>query len=257
MKDRVNSAETELEQYILRPDQLADDGYLLLPSVFTADQVNAITADLASAFASDSSGSTLRAEDGSVYGARNLLQLWPAVADVWRRPVLQYLLANTLGPDFGLVRVLYFDKPPQQSWALPWHKDMTIAVRNNRLSSEHFAKPTVKVGVPHVEAPQWLLKKMLTMRLHLDDMTDDNGPLKVLPGSHHSGKAAASSDRTPVTILGQRGDVLAMRPLLSHCSSKSQAEGTHRRVLHYEFSGIEQLPDGYAWHDFIRGESLP
>jgi hypothetical protein len=247
----------------LRPDQLADDGYLLLPSVFTADQVDAIAADLASAFASDSGGSTLRAEDGSIYGARNLLQLWPAVADIWRQSMLHHLLADTLGPDFGLVRVLYFDKPPQQSWALPWHKDMTIAVRNNRLPSEHFAKPTVKVGVPHVEAPQWLLEMMLTLRLHLDDMTDANGPLKVLPGSHRSGKRPPAplpegeGRMMPVTILGQRGDVLAMRPLLSHCSNKSQAEGTHRRVLHYEFAGIEQLPDGYAWHDFVRGGSSP
>jgi hypothetical protein len=149
---------------------------------------------------------------------------------------------------------LYFDKPPEQSWALPWHKDMTIAVRNNRLPSEHFSKPTLKVGVPHVEAPQWLLENMLTLRLHLDDVTESNGPLKVLPGSHQSGKAAGSGKRIPVTILGGRGDVLAMRPLLSHCSNKSLPGTTlHRRILHYEFSGIPQLPDGYLWHDFVSG----
>jgi Phytanoyl-CoA dioxygenase (PhyH) len=164
------------------------------------------------------------------------------------------LLADMLGPGFGLVRVLYFDKPPDQSWALPWHKDMTIAVKNNRLPSEHFAKPTFKAGVPHVEAPEWLLENMLTLRLHLDDVTESNGPLKVLPGSHRTGKSGASGDRAPITILGERGGILAMRPLLSHCSNKSQAETTqHRRILHYEFAGIGELPDGYAWHDFIRG----
>ena len=84
-------------------------------------------------------------------------------------------------------------------------------------------------------------------------MTDENGPLKVMPGSHHSGKTPSSSGRAPVTILGRRGDVLLMRPLLSHCSNKS-APGTkqRRRILHYEFSGTSELPDGYAWHDYVR-----
>jgi hypothetical protein len=203
------------------------------------------------AFAEDANGSTLRSADGSIYGARNLLQLWPPVIDAWQHAPLPEILAEVLGPAFGLVRVLYFDKPPEQSWALPWHKDMAIAVRNNRLPSDQFGKPTFKAGVPHVEAPEWLLENMMTLRLHLDDMTEENGPLKVLPGSHRSGTA----DQPPVTILGGRGDVLLMRPLLSHASNKSHPETKqHRRILHFEFSGIEALPDGYAWHDFIRSE---
>jgi hypothetical protein len=232
--------------------ELDDDGYVLLHTVFPPERAAAIGAGLAEAFASDFGGSTLRTEDGSIYGARNLLQLWPAVAEVCRQAPFSELLADTLGPSFGLVRVLYFDKPPESSWALPWHKDMTIAVRDNRLPSEHFSKPTFKIGVPHVEAPQWLLENMLSLRVHLDDMTEANGPLKVLPGSHRSGKSPTSSERTPVTILGQCGDVLAMRPLLSHCSNRSTSGTTqHRRILHYEFAGVEALPDGYAWHDFI------
>jgi ectoine hydroxylase-related dioxygenase (phytanoyl-CoA dioxygenase family) len=154
-----------------------------------------------------------------------------------------------LGPSFGLVRVLFFDKPPENSWALPWHKDMAIAVKNNALPSEHFTHPTRKIGVPHVEAPEWLLERMLTLRLHLDDMMEENGPLKVLPASHRG-----TADGQPFTVLGRRGDVLLMRPLLSHCSNRSK-EGTtqHRRILHFEFAGVAELPDGYAWHDFVPG----
>ena len=88
--------------------------------------------------------------------------------------------------------MLYFDKPPGESWALPWHKDLAIAVRDNRLPSDHFARPTTKYGVPHVEAPAWLLERMLTARLHLDEVTDENGPLRVLPGSHRDGKESGS-----------------------------------------------------------------
>src|SRR5262249_49918266 len=141
---------------------LGEDGFCVLPSVYAPAQIDAIVGELESAFQSDANGSTLRGADGSIYGARNLLQLCPTIAALWAQPPLPRVLANVLGASFGLVRVLYFDKPPRQSWALPWHKDMTIAVRNNGLPSEQFARPTMKIGVPHVEAPRWLLEQMLT-----------------------------------------------------------------------------------------------
>lgn len=232
--------------------QLADDGYVVLPQVFSPEQTTTVLHALDLAFAADGNGSTLRTEAGSIYGARNLLQTWPGVAQAWQQFPLPAILQHVLGPAFGLVRVLFFDKPPQQSWSLPWHKDLTIAVKDNRLPSTSFHKPTVKIGVPHVEAPQWLLENMLTLRWHLDDMTEENGPLRVVPGSHRGGKETAGGTREPVTILGRRGDVLLMRPLLSHCSYKSHEEtNRHRRILHFEFAGTEQLPDGYAWHDFV------
>ena len=150
------------------------------------------------------------------------------------------------------MRVLYFDKPPEHSWALPWHKDMTIAVQDNRLPSSVFCKPTLKIGVPHVEAPQSLLEKMLTLRWHLDDVTEENGPLQVVPGSHVGGKANLADARPAISILGRAGDVLLMRPLLSHGSNRSHdATKRHRRILHFEFAGVKTLPDGYAWHDFL------
>src|SRR6516225_10108860 len=102
--------------------ELARDGYTVLPAVFSEREVAAILESLAAAFAGDQSGSTLRTEDGFVYGARNLMQLWPGVISAWRKSPLPELLADTLGANFGLVRVLYFDKPPEQSWALPWHR---------------------------------------------------------------------------------------------------------------------------------------
>jgi hypothetical protein len=228
------------------------DGYLILPSLFARDEVETFLGGLEGAFAQDRDGNAMRSGDGSVFGARNLLRLWPPVATIWRRRPLTDLLRCKLGGEYGLVRVLYFDKPPEQSWALPWHKDLVIAVQNNRLPSEVFAKPTSKAGVPHVEAPLELLERMLTVRLHLDEVTAENGPLLVLPGSHHSGKESARADRPAHTILARPGDVLVMRPLLSHCSNKSHpATRRHRRILHLEFAGVPHLADGYRWHDFI------
>jgi ectoine hydroxylase-related dioxygenase (phytanoyl-CoA dioxygenase family) len=91
---------------------------------------------------------------------------------------------------------------------------------------------------------------MLTLRIHLDDVTEENGPLQVLPGTH--ARCARSSARAPVAILAKAGDVLAMRPLLSHCSGVSNPETSrHRRVIHLEFAAIRELPDGYQWYEFV------
>jgi ectoine hydroxylase-related dioxygenase (phytanoyl-CoA dioxygenase family) len=232
--------------------QLERDGFVLLPAVFSPVQVDSILAQLESALNAHAPGAILT-HAGTVYAARNILELWPAAAAIWRQPLLQEILARILGTNFGLVRVLYFDKPPEQTWALPWHKDLTIAVKRHGLPSHRFSKPTRKAGVPHVEAPREILEEMLTARIHLDDVTEENGPLKVVPGSHLSGKEMNLGDTMPRMILAERGGVLLIRPLVAHCSNRSQA-GTkrHRRILHFEFAGSAMLPDGYAWHNFIR-----
>lgn len=234
--------------------QLERDGYTLLRHVFPATTVQSVLDAWQTLVEQrpDDPG-LIRNANGVVFAGRNLVARFPLARDLWRCPKLLQVITATLGLDAGLVRGLWFDKPPDQTWSLAWHKDLTIAVERNDLPSTHFAHPTIKAGVSHVEAPVELLQRMLTLRVHLDPMTDDNGPLQVVPGSHHSGKQlAAETHSAGVTILGEPGDVLVMRPLLTHASGNSR-EGTsqHRRILHLEFAGARELPDGYRWHDFV------
>jgi hypothetical protein len=234
-------------------DEIKERGYAVLPGVFSNAEVDEIVRGLTDAINSpQGADSALRSAEGGVYGARNILSLWPATAGVACRPPLPEALAAVLGPRYGLVRGLYFDKPPGQTWALPWHKDLTVAVRDNRLPSRGFTKPTTKAGVPHAEAPQQLLEAMLTVRIHLDDVTEENGPLKVVPGSHRDGKELCLGDVPPESILVRAGDVLLIRPLVAHSSGRSHPDTSrHRRILHLEFAAVPELPDGYQWHEFI------
>ncbi len=233
-------------------ESLNRDGYVLLRQIYSADEIAAILTAWTQAVATapDRSGA-LRSQAGVVYAARNLLEIFPAVKEIWRQSALVSVLSETLGAGFGLVRALYFDKPPQHSWSLPWHKDLTIAVARNDLPSDSFRNPTFKAGVPHVEASESLLQRMLTLRIHLDAATGENGPLNVIRGSHQTGKTNAEAQDAICTILAEPGDVLAMRPLLSHSSGGAQA-GTalHRRILHLEFAPAGTLPDGYQWRWF-------
>ena len=84
----------------------------------------------------------------------------------------------------------------------------------------------------------------LALRLHLDDSNAENGPLRVLPGTHTLGVLsddelhALSQQLQPVDCLATKGGVVAMRPLLVHASSKSRSEQP-RRVLHIEYTSAE------------------
>jgi hypothetical protein len=229
---------------------LATDGFTVTTCVFTEDECCTLATQIQAALAACPDEKTaLRRANGVTYGARNFLAVFPPAITLWRRQPLLDLLRRTLGPGFGLVRALFFDKPPRSNWSLPWHQDLTIAVKDHTRESSHFRNRTRKANVPHVEAPDDVLGDMLTLRIHLDEVTDENGPLQVLPGTHGSSNAAPRC--SAVKILVKAGDVLAMRPLLTHCSGASApATDRHRRVIHLEFASNRTLPDGYAWYEY-------
>jgi ectoine hydroxylase-related dioxygenase (phytanoyl-CoA dioxygenase family) len=233
--------------------QIQREGYCLLRGALDADGVRQLRERCTEFLGSMESGDHARSSRGHVYAARNLLEAVPEVQAVWQSGVMLETLRAVLGDGLGLVRVLYFDKPPGRTWGLPWHKDMSIAVAEHGAESPHFSRPTRKAGVPHVIADEAILKRMLTLRIHLDDVTDENGPLRLIPRSHHSTSMAAELGAWDVvTILARAGDVLAMRPLLDHASGPS-LPGTdrHRRILHLEFAADATLPDGYRWFHFV------
>jgi len=240
-------------------DALETNGFAILPQTISQQTVQAWALSLEQSLEE----SRNQADTGTltsrnvVYGSRNLLETWPEVLNVAKHPVLATTVQTVLGNEAGLVRTLYFDKPPGRSWSLPWHRDLTIAVQEHhseQRDANEFRCPTTKAGIPHVEAPRWLLEKMLTLRVHLDPMTETNGALVVYAGSHRNSAAIGEppSKEDITTIHCPEGAVLAMRPLLSHSSLHSAEHSLlRRRILHFEFAAQPELPNGYRWHTFI------
>lgn len=233
---------------------LDQDGYSILESALSESEVVELRNELEFAFqehASNEKSESVRHREGDVYAARNVLEICDFARNAWKTPEIIRFLKSVLGEEFGLVRGLFFDKPPDQTWALPWHKDLLIAIADGPSMSDRYFKPRLRAGVLHTEPPLEVLESMLTLRIHLDEVTDSNGPLEILPGSHRTGKKLIVTDFAPKKILVNSGDVLAMRPLLAHCSGRSEPESTsHRRILHLEFSGMKNLPDGFQWNHF-------
>ncbi len=165
------------------------------------------------------------------------------------------LVRGVLGPGAFAVRGLLFDKTPTANWGVPWHQDLTIAIKR-RVEAPGFGPWTVKGGVPHVRPPVEVLERMVTIRLHLDDVDSENGPLLVVPGSHRQGRLNVASSQEWLdkncaqACLVSRGGVLMMRPLLLHASSPSNGSA-HRRVVHLEYA-TGPLPFGLEWYEAPR-----
>jgi len=185
------------------------------------------------------------------YSLREVFDCLPQLRELVGSPAFAQLLEPVLGEDYFAVRGLLFDKIPNANWKVPWHQDLTIAVRE-RKKAPGYGPWSVKNNLPHVQPPGEVLEQMLTLRLHLDDCHTDNGALRVLPGTHLKGKLSApqiQADRQSgeeVICEVPAGGVLLMRPMLLHASSPASVPN-HRRVLHFDFAS-QELPHGMQWH---------
>jgi len=67
------------------------------------------------------------------------------------------------------VRAILFDKNAKTNWSLAWHQDRTICVKQ-RIEVDGYGPWTTKGRMQHVAPPFDLLARMLTLRVHLDDV---------------------------------------------------------------------------------------
>ena len=214
------------------PHTLDQDGFQIIPSVLADSEVEALRMALGSL--------------GVAPGYRNLMQRIPEIAALAGSTKIIDLLGSGLFP----VRSIFFDKTPEINWLVPWHQDLSIAVKE-RINVPTYGPWSTKDGVPHVQPPVNILEPMVTLRLHLDDCDDSNGALRVIPGSHRLGRLQATdivrvrSIEKEVVCSMHAGDALLMRPLLLHASSEASAPA-HRRVIHLEYAACA-LPGGLEW----------
>lgn len=185
------------------------------------------------------------------YGVRNLLNKSQYVREFSRSRKVLSIVNAFLGPAARAVRGIYFDKTSDANWKVPWHQDLTIAVKD-RFEIKGFAPWTRKAGIWHVQPDMSVMQNILTLRFHLDDTDETNGALKMVPATHLNGrlsagqiKALRTANESSVCRVKQ-GDCLVMSPLLLHSSSAGTKPG-RRRIIHLEYSGIE-LPGGLVWY---------
>lgn len=230
-----------------------EQGFATVPDLANDTEIEALLAALEEA-QEETQGEThretgARRNQSGVYAMRNLLEI-KAVHDWAKSEKVHCVLAPILGDTFFPVRGILFDKTPGANWKVGWHQDLSIAVQQ-RIEVAGFGPWSEKAGLLHVQPPCTVLEQMLTIRLHLDECGEANGPLRVVPGSHHDGKLATDAiiekrhSNGQVICTCPSGGALLMRPLLLHASSPATSPA-HRRVVHIEFAAHE-LPGGLQW----------
>ena len=182
-------------------------------------------------------------------GTRCLLDL-PEVRAASER-LREKLVADGLLPSAAVaIQAIAFDKNPAANWKVTWHQDLMFPFARP-VQAPGYELPSRKAGVDYARPPRDVLEALLAVRLHLDDCDENNGPLRVAPGSHRAGilrgdeiagRVAANGE---VAALARAGEVLLMKPLLLHASSPAK-EPRHRRVLHVVFH--DGTPVAEPWH---------
>jgi ectoine hydroxylase-related dioxygenase (phytanoyl-CoA dioxygenase family) len=218
------------------------DGFHRVPGILSREEVDAWR---------DKVERILGSSADTEHGRRNLFQVDPMFGKFARHEGILASLVDILGPNIRAVKATYFDKTPGKNWKVSWHQDLMIAVSGRR-EAPGFGPWSIKEGVHYVSPPVEVLESMVAVRIHLDDCPEENGALKVIPGSHRHGKLSPENilllkEQGPIKVCAAKaGDALLMRPLLIHSSSPAM-NPAHRRVMHFEFSSMVELPEGLSW----------
>jgi hypothetical protein len=215
-------------------------GFALIPQVLGAAECESVASRL-SGVSPDSAGTRCL-----------LSQAWcQALAATLRR---HPSLAPLLPAGFTAVQCSYFEKSVSRNWLVPVHQDLSIPVAA-RVKHAALGGWSEKEGALYVQPPDALLRQLVALRLHIDACGAEDGPLRIVPGSHLQGRleaqaaAEARQSQAEVICTAGRGGVMAMRPLLLHASSKSTGS-SRRRVLHFLF-GPRILPFGLQWKQAV------
>lgn len=204
-------------------DALDRDGFLILRDVFSASEVSFVRDRLDKIADDGHPGNIVERESGAVRTAMGLHLRDSVFEALTRHPRLIDPALRILGEPAYIQQVKVNVKAAFSGEVWQWHYD--------------FATHKAEDGVPRPQA--------LNLHVFLDDVTEFNGPLYFIPGSHKAGEHGATlddettsyplwvcdrptvtrliEDRGLVSATGGRGTVLIFHDTLVHGSPNNMS----------------------------------
>lgn len=221
-------------------NQLSESGFEIIENIYTAIEVEAMLQLLK------------EYQVAQQFGIRAFLKKYPGLLPLIFNDRLKTIINDFL-PKGQLIKSIYFDKPPNANWIVNWHQDLTINVIGQTSDPEYKNWRMLKDRTV-VQAPLTILQNIVTIRIHLDDCTEENGALRVVPKSHLEGIVKIGNQIASLKAAAQiceiqAGGILLMKPLTFHASKRTN-NNLSRRVIHLEFCNID-LPKGMEWQERV------
>jgi ectoine hydroxylase-related dioxygenase (phytanoyl-CoA dioxygenase family) len=221
------------------------EGYVVLPSFFGRDDLAKIDDTIRSlvdrALSGDDMSKVLELEPEPVDGQRvprrifNPYDQHAAFRALAEDSRLLDCVEQIIGPDFNLQHSKLNMKPAKVGSVVDWHQDLAY--------------------FPHTN------DDIVTTLVNLDDATEENGCLQVLPRHHFhffdhntadgafAGMITEDLDSgrfgRPVPLSGPAGSVILMHCLTPHSSLPNRSD-RGRRTLIYEYRAADSLPIYYS-----------
>ncbi|PJK31250.1 phytanoyl-CoA dioxygenase family protein [Minwuia thermotolerans] len=241
--------------------QFDELGYLMLPGVFSADEMDAVTADLPRIYGLERE-EVWRESTGAVRTAFAAHRYSEPFDLIGRHPRLVEPVRQLLGGDVYIHQYKINAKAAFDGDVWQWHQDYGTWARDD--------------GMPEPRA--------MNIALFLDDVTEFNGPLWIIPGSHREGVLEAGHDlkttsyplwtldRETITRLagahgifsakGKAGSVLMFHSNIVHASSPNIGPWG-RTIVYLSLCHVDnhirefKRPEWIAHRDFTAIETAP
>jgi hypothetical protein len=193
--------------------QLEQQGYLILPGFLTPAQVDEFNARIEELFAEegDGAGGEFKSEPGARRLA-NVVNKGEIFEKVIETPKVLECMEAVLGPDFKLSSLNIRSANSHNGTAQPLHVD------SGALPDVHGDSVCNSV---------WML----------DDFTEFNGALRIVPGSHRWGRAPAPGAKPEgeMLVTGTAGTVVIMNSHMWHGGSENKTD-RQRRAMHVYYT---------------------
>jgi phytanoyl-CoA hydroxylase len=219
-----------------------EHGYLMVPNVLSAAQLNALREDtdsiVAGAAAVTQNDETYDLEDSHsaalprVRRIKNPLDVMPSSRDIGRDERVLGILARLIGPDIRLQKAKLNMKSAGFGAAVEWHQDWAFYPHSN--------------------------DDLLAMGVMMDDCELSNGPMLVIPGSHQGpifdhhadGFFCGAMDpeqcdidfqKQAVPLTGKAGTLTFHHVRMVHGSAQNTSNKA-RRLLLYQYQAADAWP---------------
>ncbi len=251
----MNLSDTQLSEF-------HEQGYVFLPEVFSTDEVAVLTAELDGIFSQDRR-ENIREKNGkavrTTFAAHTFNE---AYARLGRHPRLIEPVMQLLGGPVYMHQYKINAKAAFDGDVWQWHQDYGTWARDDLMPEP----------------------RAMNIALFLDDVSEFNGPLMFIPGSHKAGKLDAGHDLEStsyplwtldnetvarlvkrgnmVAPLGKAGSVLLFHCNLVHCSPANMSPWD-RTIVYLSLCHVDnhirqfKRPEWIAHRDFSAIEALP